>query len=163
MELLPTKRMTPSLDSARNSMVMLKPNFRSSSGTAKERKLPYTPDRAIGGSGVGVGKGVGVSGVDVTGVTVTSLADIISVGVSSMVARVEPVTLEVEGTLDTIVGCADVDEISVVSANVVNVGVTSTEIKLDASAKPEVVATVEEGSGTTKVEVLMLDVDGEGV
>ena len=107
---------------------MLKPNFRSSSNTAKERKLPYTPDRVTRGSGLGVSEGVGVTGggVDVTGAVATLLVDVNKEGVSSMVDDIEPVTLEVEGGVTA--GCADVDEISVVSTDTVKVGVTSTEI-----------------------------------
>lgn len=77
---------------------------------------------------MGVSEGVGITrgGVDVTGVVATSLVDVNKEGVSSMVDDIEPATLEVEGGVT--VGCADIDEISVVSTDTVKVGVTSTEI-----------------------------------
>ena len=76
-------------------------------------------------------------------------------------ARIESATLLVEGAVT--VGCTVADETSVVSDEVVNVGVTSTEIELDSSTKLEVGSIAEEGSGITKLEVLTpADVDGGG-
>ena len=158
MELLPTKRTIPSLDRALNSRVMLKPNFKSSSDTAKDMKLPYIPDRAVRGGG-GEGMGVTITDMVVTG------SGVVSGGGGELE------TMEVEGTV--VVGCAGVGEISVVTTNVVNEGVDTMEVALDGKTEVEVESTAEEGagvsctggddSGTMEMEVLMLDVDGDGV
>lgn len=106
------------------------------------------------------GVGVIAADVDASGVVTRALVDVMK-GVSSLVAEIESATLLVEGAV--IVGCTVADETSVVSVEVVNVGVTSTEIELDSSGKLEVGSIAEDGSGITKPEVPMpADVDGEG-
>ena len=106
------------------------------------------------------GVGVIAADVDASGVVTRALVDVMK-GVSSLVAEIESATLLVEGAV--IVGCTVADETSVVSVEVVNVGVTSTEIELDSSGKLEVGSIAEDGSDITKPEVLMpADVDGEG-
>ena len=115
------------------------------------------------GSELGVSEGVGViaADVDASGVVARPLVDVMKESVSSLVARIESATLLVEGAVT--VGCTVADETSVVSDEVVNVGVTSTEIELDSSTKLEVGSIAEEGSGITKLEVLTpADVDGGG-
>ena len=115
------------------------------------------------GSELGVSEGVGViaADVDASGVVARPLVDVMKESVSSLVARIESATLLVEGAVT--VGCTVAIETSVVSDEVVNVGVTSTEIELDSSTKLEVGSIAEEGSGITKLEVLMpADVDGGG-
>ena len=107
------------------------------------------------------GVGVIAADVDASGVVTRALVDVMKEGVSSLVAEIESATLLVEGAV--IVGCTVADETSVVSVEVVNVGVTSTEIELDSSGKLEVGSIAEDGSGITKPEVPMpADVDGEG-
>lgn len=106
------------------------------------------------------GVGVIAADVDASGVVTRALVDVMK-GVSSLVAEIESATLLVEGAV--IVGCTVADETSVVSVEVVNVGVTSTEIELDSSGKLEVGSIAEDGSGITKPEVpTPADVDGEG-
>ena len=146
MELLPTKRMIPSLDRVLNSRVMLKPSFKSSSDTAKDMKLPYSPDRARRGVGVGTG------------------GRIVSEGGGELV------TVVMGGT--GVVG-SGAGGISVVTTDVGNGGVDSMGVALDGKTEVGVEGTAEEGagvpcvggadSGTVKMEVLMLDVDGDGV
>ena len=107
------------------------------------------------------GVGVIAADVDASGVVTRALVDVMKEGVSSLVAEIESATLLVEGAV--IVGCTVADETSVVSVEVVNVGVTSTEIELDSSGKLEVGSIAEDGSGITKPEVpTPADVDGEG-
>lgn len=107
------------------------------------------------------GVGVIAADVDASGVVTRALVDVMKEGVSSLVAEIESATLLVEGAV--IVGCTVADETSVVSVEVVNVGVTSTEIELDSSGKLEVGSIAEDGSGITKLVVpTPADVDGEG-
>ncbi len=107
------------------------------------------------------GVGVIAADVDASGVVARPLVDVMKESVSSLVARIESATLLVEGAVT--VGCTVAIETSVVSDEVVNVGVTSTEIELDSSTKLEVGSIAEEGSGITKLEVLTpADVDGGG-
>ena len=110
------------------------------------------------------GVGVIAADVDASGVVARALVDVMKESVSSLVARIESATLLVEGAV--MVGCTVAIETSVVSDEVVNVGVTSTEIELDSSTKLEVGSIAEEGSelGVSEgVGVIAADVDASGV